>query len=82
MAYKDAEKRNEYNNNFIKENYDRVNLTLPKGQKDVLKELLKKRGKTVNGFLQEVVEQEIKRMQREEGAVDFHITEAQEPTDQ
>ena len=82
MAYKDAEKRNEYNNNFIKENYDRVNLTLPKGQKDVLKELLKKRGKTVNGFLQEVVEQEIKRMQREEGAVDFHILGAQEPVDQ
>ena len=42
MAYKKKEDRNEYNNKFIAEHYDRVNLTLPKGQKDVLKELLKK----------------------------------------
>lgn len=70
MAYKDKDDRNKYNNNFIAEHYDRVNLTLPKGQKDILKELLKKRGKTVNGFLQEVVEQEIQRMQREDGGTD------------
>ena len=32
MAYKNKEDTIRYNNNFTKENYDRINLTLPKGQ--------------------------------------------------
>lgn len=38
-------------NDFIKENYERVSVTLPKGTKD----RIKKTGQSVNGFINNVV---------------------------
>jgi len=38
-------------NDFIKENYERVSVTLPKGTKDKIKET----GQTVNGYINKVV---------------------------
>ena len=40
-------------NEFIKNNYDRQTVTLPKGTKEAIKE----RGKTVNGLVNELIKQ-------------------------
>ena len=38
-------------NKYMKENYDRVNLTMPKGQKDEFKLHAESRGESLNGFI-------------------------------
>lgn len=38
-------------NNYVKNNYDRINVTFPKGQKEVIKEHAQKHGESVNAFI-------------------------------
>lgn len=38
-------------NKYMAANYDRVNLTLPKGQKEVIQAHAAARGESVNGFI-------------------------------
>lgn len=38
-------------NKYMKENYDRVNLTMPKGQKEEFKTHAESRGESLNGFI-------------------------------
>ncbi len=40
-----------YRNAFIKENYDRINLTLPARTKEQLKEIAAKHGTSVNPYI-------------------------------
>ena len=42
-------------NKYMAANYDRINLTLPKGQKQVLKDHTAARGESVNGFIGRVI---------------------------
>ena len=42
-------------NDYIKNNFERVSITLPKGTKDKIK----KTGQTVNGFINNVVKKEL-----------------------
>ena len=44
-------KKSEYRNEWIAKTYDRVNLTLPKGQKDEFKAHAEGRGESLNGFI-------------------------------
>ena len=47
---------NAYKNQFIKEKYDRVNLTLPKGMKAVLDQYQADHGyRSLNEFIQEAI---------------------------
>lgn len=39
--------------------YDRINLTVPKGKKDQIKEHAESRGESVNGFLNRAIDQTI-----------------------
>ena len=50
-ALERQEKQYKRQNNFIKESYDRVSVTLPKGTKERIKE----RGETVNGLINRLV---------------------------
>ena len=60
MAYKDKSKAVAYNNNFIKETYDRVNLTLPKGKKEMLQAHAEKfDGGSVNKFINRAINTQI-----------------------
>ena len=60
MAYKDKSKAVAYNNNFIKETYDRVNLTLPKGRKELLQAHAEKfDGGSVNKFINRAIDNQI-----------------------
>ncbi|MBS4881260.1 MAG: hypothetical protein KH138_13360 [Firmicutes bacterium] len=57
MAYKDTAKKTAYQNEFIKQAYDRINLTVPKGRKAELQALAKAQGKSVNGLLNDLIDQ-------------------------
>lgn len=48
-------------NKYMKENYDRVNLTLPKGQKERLKARAGAQGQSVNGYILEAVNEKMER---------------------
>lgn len=58
-----AEKKNYsgYRNQWISENYDRVNLLLPKGQKLELQTFAASLDKSLNAFIQEAIEEKVKR---------------------
>lgn len=61
MAYKDKGKAVAYNNKFIKEAYDRINLTTPKGRKAEIQAHAEARGESVNGFINRAILEAIER---------------------
>jgi uncharacterized protein (DUF1778 family) len=48
-------------NKYMKANYDRINLTVPKGDKDLIKEHAEARGESVNGFINRAIQQTMER---------------------
>lgn len=48
-------------NKYMKENYDRVNLTLPKGQKDKVKACADAAGESVNAYIARAIEERMER---------------------
>ncbi|MGM9578755.1 MAG: hypothetical protein ACI3VS_05155 [Evtepia sp.] len=65
MAYKRKEDAIRYNNEYIKQTYDRINLTVPKGQKDTIQAHAAARGESVNGFINRAISETIEREQAE-----------------
>lgn len=61
MAYKDKANAIKYNNSFIKETYDRINLTVPKGKKEKIQTHAEAHGKSVNGFINEAIDEKMLR---------------------
>lgn len=49
-------------NKYVKNNYDRINVTFPKGQKEIITAAAEAAGESVNGYIKKAVEQ---RMQRD-----------------
>ena len=43
-------------NKWIEKAYDRINLTVPKGQKEVIKAHAEAQGESVNGFINRAIE--------------------------
>ena len=62
MAYKKTDKLIKYNNQFNKDNYDRISLMIPKGKKGVIQLCAKVDGESVNGFINRLIDAEIDRM--------------------
>ena len=56
-------------NKYMKANYDRVNLTLPKGRKAELQAHAAQRGESLIGFIGRAIDEQVKRdnMLRKEG---------------
>lgn len=52
-------------NVWIAKAYDRINLTVPKGQKEVIQAHATARGESVNGFINRVISEAIEREQAE-----------------
>lgn len=48
-------------NKYMKDNYDRVNLTLPKGQKDRIKAHAESRCESVNAFINRAISETLER---------------------
>lgn len=47
----------EYANDYIKEKYDRVNLTIPKGKKELYTKYAKANGISLNAFINQLLEE-------------------------
>lgn len=53
--------KTKYDNRFISENYDRINLTVQKGGKAKIKAHANQRGETVNGFINRAITETMER---------------------
>ena len=61
-------KNSEYRNKWISEKLDRVNLTMPKGQKDVAKAHAEAQGERLNAFINRAINETMERDSSGEGA--------------
>lgn len=61
MAYKEKSEAIKYNNDFNKKAYDRINLTIPKGQKEVIQAAAEAKGESVNAYIYAAILQRINR---------------------
>ena len=48
-------------NDWIAKAYDRINLTLPKGQKDIIKAHAESQGESVNAFINRAIDNQMER---------------------
>lgn len=54
-------KKSEYRNAWIAEKLDRVNLTMPKGQKDIVKAHAESKGESLNAFINRAIAETMER---------------------
>lgn len=47
-----------YKNKFIADNYDRINLTVPKGQKEKIKARADSAGMSINAYINDLIEKD------------------------
>ncbi len=59
MAYRDKSTAIKYNNEFNKQAYDRINLTVPKGKKEIIQRMAQLKGESVNAFINRLIDTEI-----------------------
>lgn len=67
MAYKNKADATAYQNKFIAEKYDRINLTVPKGRKAEVQAHAVAHGKSVNGFINEAIDEKMARDKSQTG---------------
>lgn len=48
-------------NKYVKANYDRVNVTMPKGKRETIKTHAEARGESVNAFINRAIDEAIER---------------------
>ena len=48
-------------NKYVKANYDRINVTVPKGKRELLKAHAEALGESVNGFINRAIEETMQR---------------------
>ena len=48
-------------NKYMKKNYDRVNLVMPKGSKDDFRTYAEKNGESLNGFINRAIDEAMER---------------------
>ena len=48
-------------NKYVKNNYDRINVTFPKGQKEIIMQAVEASGESVNGYIKKAVDERMKR---------------------
>lgn len=53
--------KSEYRNSWIAEKLDRINLTMPKGKKEIVKAHAESRGESVNAFINRAIDEAIER---------------------
>jgi hypothetical protein len=64
MERKTDNKFDDYNNNFNKENYDRIAVFTPKGGRDKIKEHARACGESANAFINRAIKEQMKRDSR------------------
>ena len=48
-------------NKYVKANYDRINVTMPKGRKEIIQAHAEARGESVNGFINRAIDETMER---------------------
>lgn len=61
MAYRNKADATAYQNKFIAKAYDRINLTVSKGRKDIIQAHAEARGESVNGFINRAIRETMER---------------------
>lgn len=49
----------EYQNNYVKEKYDRISLIVPKGRKETIKKKAAAEGKSVNEYINRLIDNDM-----------------------
>lgn len=65
MEEKKKFNKSQYINQFIKEKYDRINLTLPVGKKEVLRVAAATKGQSMNEFINALIDEALAEPQEE-----------------
>ena len=52
-----AERKAKWQNDYISRTYDRINLTVPKGDKDKIKAYAESKGESVNAFINRLIQE-------------------------
>lgn len=68
-----AKRKAEWQNNYIARTYDRINLTIPKGKKDVIQAHADSHNESVNGFINRAIDETMQR-DRETSAPNFGVS--------
>lgn len=50
---------------YVKNNYDRIELTVPKGKKNILKTHAESKGESLNGFINRAIDETVERDNKE-----------------
>ena len=66
-----ATRKAKWQNDYIAKAYDRINLTVPKGQKEAIQEAAQRNGESVNGFIWRLIQAQLEKV----GADSFGISE-------
>lgn len=53
-----------YNNSFNKDAYDRFSLMLPKGKKEIIQEYAKRKGESINAFVNRAIDEALAKEDR------------------
>lgn len=56
-----GERKAKWQNEYISRAYDRINLTVPKGDKDKLQAHAQAQGESVNGFIKRAIQETMER---------------------
>lgn len=62
-----AERKAKWQNDYIARAYDRINLTVPKGDKETIQAHAAARGESVNGFIKRAIAETIDRDKEKAG---------------
>lgn len=54
-------------NRYMQKAYDRINLTVPKGEKDTIKDHAESMGESVNAFIKRAIDETMARDKQKEG---------------
>lgn len=67
MKEKSTFNKTAYDNDYIRNNYDRISMTVPKGEKEAYKAHAEARGEKLNSFIQRAIRETIERDMQEVG---------------
>ena len=62
-----SKKQQGHVNKYIAKAYDRINLTVPKGQKEVIQAHAERQGESTNAFINRAINEAIERETKNEG---------------
>ena len=64
MSYKDKKDAIRYNNNYNKDNYDRISLIVPKGKREIIRYTAEQLGESANTFINRAIDKELERVSK------------------